>query len=250
MCLFRKKTPFERCCEEHLKTGDQEFTYIFQDLEFTIQVKSLWTFILDYAKIKNRPEEIKAVLSSLEDISDKDILYSFIRVSPTMGDLFSNSHPRFSVYMKDKVLLVMANDRFIPNQSHPVTCALYNTLPPKIRITKKVLKKSFKKLLKAPALITEKSEAAIHIEQYVKENLKTLRDLFESMRYRIHFKANNKFGPYEEDYPILYIGFEDMSRTDYNIRLKQGDEYEDSTDPIIATYGSLESLLSDGWEMD
>ena len=250
MCQLRKKTPFELCCEEHLAKGDQKFTYIFQDLEFTIQVKSLWTFILEYANIKNRPEEIKAVLSALKDIRDEDILNSFVRISPTMGDLLSGSHPRFTVYMEDKVLVVIANDSFTPNENHPITCALYDSLPTELRMTKTLLENSFNTLLENPALITEKSAAALKEEAYIQKNLKVLEKLFNSMMYRIHFKANEKYGPYGETYPTLYIGFDDMSAYRYSIRLKEGKKYEDSTDPVVATYGSLKELLSDGWKLD
>ena len=88
------------------------------------------------------------------------------------------------------------------------------------------------------------------IDSYVKTYLKGLEEAFWNMFYRIHFKPNPKFGPYEESLPTLYIGFDDMSNNDVNIRLKSGDEYDDSQDKVIAHYESLKDLLEDGWKLD
>ena len=95
---------------------------------------------------------------------------------------------------------------------------------------------------------TQKTDS--EIDSYVKTYLKGLEEAFWNMFYRIHFKPNPKFGPYEEDFPTLYIGFDDMSNNDVNIRLKSGDEYDDSQDKVIARYESLKDLLEDGWKLD
>ena len=41
-----------------------------------------------------------------------------------------------------------------------------------------------------------------------------------------------------------------MSNNEVNIRLKSGDEYDDSQDKVIAHYESLKDLLEDGWRLD
>ena len=250
MCLFRKKTAFEKCCEEHLKQNSQNFTYVFQDTEFNIEIKSLWPFILNYAQIQNTPQELKAVIGALANLSDEDIIGSLVRLSPSMGDLLSGSHPRFTFVMKDKVFVVIAKANFIPNENHPSTLALYSTLNPKLRLTKKALAKAYKTLLANPELVSEKSAEALKREKYHAGHIAALKRLYDGMLCRIHFRPNSKYGPYEDGLPILYIGFEDMQSHKINIRVRNGDKYDDKNDHVIATYLNLDDVLLDGWELD
>ena len=250
MCFFKKKSAFEACCQEHLKQNERQFTYVFQDTTFNIEVKSLWPFILNYARIRNRPDEIKSVLTALEGLSEKDIQESFTCFVPTMGDLLTGSHPRFTVKIGDNVLVVMAQDSFVPNTKHPATSALYASLPSKLHISKKELVKAFNRLLQHPELMQEKSRAQTKLEEYIRDYLGELERSFEAMSHRIHFKPNEKFGPYEDTIPILYIGFNDMSARDINIRYRPEDDYNEDTDPVIAHYNTLRELLEDGWELD
>lgn len=244
-------TVLEKCCIEHLQKNDTKFTYLFRDVEFAVEIKPLWSFLLKYAQIRNRTDEIQAVLSNLDRISEEDIKDSMLRVVPTMSDLISNSHPRFVIHYEDKIFLFIAeSEHFTANKEHAVTSELYSKIPSGMLVTKEFLKQSYNELLKNPDLVQEKSDAATEIEEYTKQYLNILESNYEKMFYRIHFQPNKKFGPYEEDFPLLYIGFSDMSIREVNIRHKIGEDYDDTNDPIVASYGSLKDLLMDGWKLD
>ena len=77
--------------------------------------------------------------------------------------------------------------------------------------------------------------------------LETLEKAFYEMFHRIHFHPNPKY-PVETD--LFYIGFEDMSNYKYTIRACSFDAYNDSNDPIVASYSSMKELLLDGWRPD
>ncbi len=53
-----------------------------------------------------------------------------------------------------------------------------------------------------------------------------------------------------ETFGIYYIGFDDMYAYKLNIREKAGEDYNDSSDPIIAQYASPIEILKDGWRLD
>lgn len=236
-------------CKSHMEQQENEFTYVFQDIDFVVKVQPIWSFILNYAKIRNRTDEITRVLESLDQYRDEDIRASFIRIYPEFTDLLTGSHPRFILHIDDDILVVTAQDGFT-DKNHPASEKLLSGIPTEYLMTKDVLAKTLSRLLENPELVEGKTSAAEKINAYVKTYLKDLEYAFGAMCYRIHFKQNPKFGPYEERYPILYIGFEDMSNNVVNIRLKSGDEYDDSQDQVIAHYNSLEDLLKDGWELD
>ena len=215
-----------------------------------MKVQPIWPFVLNYARIRNRTDEITRVLESLDQYREQDIMASFIRLSPEFSDILTGSHPRFTVHIDDCVLVVTAQDDFIANKNHPVTEKLLSGIPAEYLMTKDVLAKTLSRLLENPELMVGKTKMAEEIDSYVKNHLADLENAFWNMCYRIHFKPNPKFGPYEEDLPTLYIGFEDMSKNVVNIRLKSGDEYDDTQDKVIAHYESLKDLLKDGWELD
>lgn len=245
----QKTNSFIAFCKSHMEKQENEFTYVFQDTDFVVKVQPIWPFVLNYAGIRNRTDEITRVLDSLDQYQDNDIMESFIRLSPDFSDILTGSHPRFTVHMDDCVLVVTAQDDFT-NKNHPATEKLLSSIPVEYLMTKDVLLKTLKRLLEHPELMEGKTEKADEIDSYVKTYLKDLENAFQNMFYRIHFKPNPKFGPYDEDFPTLYIGFEDMSNYDVNIRLKSGDEYDDMEDKVIAHYESLKALLKDGWELD
>ena len=246
----QKNNSFIAFCKSHLENQENEFTYVYQDTDFVVKVQPIWPFVLNYAKIRNRTDEITQVLDSLKQYQEKVIMASFIRLSPEFADLLTGSHPRFTVHIDDSILIVTAQDDFIANKNHPATEKLLSGIPAEYLMTKDVLSKTLTRLLEEPELVEGKTEKADKIEAYIKTYLPVLEKAFWDMAYRIHFKPNPKFGPYSESFPTLYIGFEDMSDNEVNIRLKSGDEYNDENDKIIAHYNSLKDLLKDGWNLD
>ena len=245
-----KSNSFIAFCKTHLEQQENEFTYVFQDTDFVVKVQPIWPFVLNNAHIRNRTDEITRVLDSLNQYQEKDIMASFIRLSPEFSDLLTGSHPRFTVHIDDCVLVVTAQDDFIANKNHPATEKLLSGIPAEYLMTKDVLSKTLTRLLEHPELMEGKTEKADEINSYTKASLAVLEKAFWEMSYRILFKPNPKFGPYEDDFPTLYIGFDDMSNNDVNIRLMSGDDYDEKQDKVIAHYESLKDLLNDGWTLD
>ena len=97
---------------------------------------------------------------------------------------------------------------------------------------------------------SEFSEEPVEMHEDVEDWLvKSLQKTFDEMRVRIHFKPNPKYDP--DPRGVFYIGYSDMSRYEYTIRKKVGEEYMDDEDPIVATYhGGMSYVLADGWRAD
>jgi hypothetical protein len=83
------------------------------------------------------------------------------------------------------------------------------------------------------------------LSNYQEAILKSLEQSYASMAFRLIFKPKISF-----DMSAYYIGFSDMSRYEYNIRKKVGEEFDDDHDPIAATFSSLREILEAGWWPD
>ena len=98
MSETHKYNSFIAFCKSHLEQQEDEFTYVFQDTDFVVKVQPIWPFVLNYARIRNRTDEITRVLESLDQYRGNDIMASFIRLSPEFSDILTANITRGGSY--------------------------------------------------------------------------------------------------------------------------------------------------------
>ena len=124
---------------------------------------------------------------------------------------------------------------------------MYNALKDYV-LTKDICTACIEKLISDPFSVSSKSKNKEDIDEYVACYKKTLEEAFSVGAYRLHFKPNIKYSTNREK--VYYIGFDDMYSNHYSIREGEYGNYHDRDDKIIASYGSAEALLRDGWQLD
>lgn len=237
--------PFIDTCLKNALEGIEEFNYTFRDCNYKVTIQPLTDFVLDFMQFDNSPEQLNAALESIQRISDEDFTNSLaiFKARPFYIDI----NPRFVLSIDDKYAVKVSSLEGFCEKSRNVTQQMYEALK-EYALTKDICSAIVKKIIADPFSVSSKSRNKEEIDRNVAYNKVSLENAFSVGMYRIHFKPNPKY-PMEQE-KVYYIGFSDMYANQYCIREGEYENYHDSDDKIIASYGSAEELLRDGWQLD
>lgn len=238
--------PFIDTCLKNAIDGAEEFNYVFRDCNYKVTLQPLADFVLHFSRSDNSPEQLNAALESIQRISDEDFTNSLaIFKVRTFSDAFGN--PRFMLSIDDKYAVKVSCQEGFCEKGQNATQQMYEALK-EYALTKDICSACIKKIIADPFSVSSKSKNKEEIDEYVACYKKTLEEAFSIGAYRLHFKPNPKY-PMDQD-KVYYIGFSDMYAYQYCIREGEYENYHDSNDKVIASYGSAEELLRDGWQLD
>ena len=240
----------------NIQEGKHNFEFILRDPEFNrdfkfkVEISPMAEFILGYCNRFLNPVDLKICLKVFEQLDDALINGSFaIFEQNTSGfnALQRCVNPRFVLHVNNEYCLEVFGTDGYEEASVKAARKVYEKYK-EFKLTKETVLAALPQLIENQPCHTEQPSVNGDVDKYVQDYLPRLEQLLEFGGYRIHFHGNNKYNC--RTFGIYYIGFDDMYAYKLNIREKAGEDYNDSSDPIIAQYASPIEILKDGWRLD